>query len=348
MDGLSQFNTMLQLLPQPAFRVENGIITHVNQAAAACCLQPGDSFPAMITSGRQEYEDFTDGTLYVTLTLAEHPMGACIVRTEQQDLVTLEQAAEIPQLQSLALAARELRKPLDGAVAIAEKIESKQEAAQMNRRLYQAMRILNNMSDAIDFAQAEAKQLEPVEIGIFLREILEKATSLLPGSGTQLHYELPDYPIFTLADPVKLERAVYNLLANAIKFATPDTPVQVKLVHKDKRLYFSVANCHDNPNALGNLFNRFLREPGLEDPKNGLGLGMVMIRAAAAIHGGAVLVDQTHNSIRITLSLQIQSSTSSQVRSPQLRFDYTGGRDHCLLELSEVLPLQHYHPDNIL
>ncbi len=356
MDERSQVNTMLQLLPQAAFFVEDGVISQVNQAAGAYCLQSGQDFLALLQCGREEYAEFTGGALYVTLLLAEQSIGACVTRMDGKDLVTLEQQAEMPQLQAMALAAEQLREPLSGMLSLAEQMlpawssegsQQQNQAAQMNRRLYQMLRIITNMSDAVNYAQAQRGQMETVEICAFLEEILEKAAAMAQAVGISLSCTLPKEPIFTLADTEKLERAVYNLLSNAMKFADPNTTVQVKAARKDKRLSISVSNCHSGTAPLGNVYARFLREPALEDRRNGIGLGMVLSRSVAAIHGGALLVDQTGEGTRVTMTIQLKSNPSNQLSSPIRRFDYAGEWDHCLLELSDVLPAQLYGSDYI-
>lgn len=357
MEGLSELNTVLQLIPHPAFRVENGVISHVNRAASAYYIEAGQSFAPMILSGGKEYEDFSAGDLYVTLSLAGISVGAHISRIDNGDIVTLEQSAESPQLQAMVLAAKTLKKPLGDILSIAMRIlpavaeegaEQESQAARMNRLLYQMMRILNNMSDTAGYVQAQSGRMETVEICTFLEEILEKAATASQSGSISIVYELPNEPIFTLADTERLERSVYNLLSNAIKSASPDTTVLAKLVHKNKRLYFSVSNFHPGPGPQGNIFNRYLRDPAaLEDPKNGLGLGMVIVCSTAMLHGGAVLVDKTDDGTRITMTLQVKSGKPNQVNSPILHWDYAGEHDHCLLELADVLPPQHYSIENI-
>lgn len=356
MEELSQINTMLQLMPQPAFRVENGVISHVNQAASVYLIEAGQAFAPMILAGGEEYADFSAGTLYVTLSVADQPMGACVSRMEHGDIVTLAQSAEKPQLQAMALAAKTLKDRLNAVMCITEQMlpvvaaegsELENRAAQMNQRLYQMMRILNNMADTAEYVQAQPGRMETVEICAFLEEILEKTASMSQAGGITLAYELPREHIFTLANTEKLERSVYNLLSNAIKFAAPETCVQAKLVHKNKRLYFSVSNTHPGSGPQGNIYDRFLREPALEDSRNGVGLGMVLVRATATLHGGAVLVDRTEDGTRITMTLQVKTGTDNQVRSPIRLPDYAGEYDHCLLELADVLPARQYNPDQI-
>jgi signal transduction histidine kinase len=356
MEELRDINTMLQLMPQPAFRVENGTISHVNHAAAAYLLAPGQAFADLIHTGRQEYEEFTSGSLYLTLLLAQQQVGATLCRMEHGDIVTLQQPMDMPQLKVLALAARELREPLNGILSLTEQMlpgmapentTQQLQLAQLNRRLYQLLRITGNMSDAGAYAQGFAGRMEAIEICSFLQELLEKASAFGSFNGVSLAYELPRDTIFTMVDKEKLERAVYNLLSNALKFADANTIVRAKLVCKNKRLYFSVSNTCSTPGPQGNIYQQFLREPALEDPRNGLGLGMVLVRSAATIHGGAVLAEQTEDGNRFTMTLQLSPTATDQLHSPILGFDYAGERDHCLLELADVLPPQLYSTEQI-
>jgi signal transduction histidine kinase len=355
MEERNDIATMLQLIPQPAFWAVDGIIHRVNDHAAGYFLQVGAPIAPMIQSGAEEYEEFAGGRLYLTLNIAGQSIGASVSRMDAGDIFTLETAAA-PQLQALALAAMELRNPLTSILSLADQLLPnisqenellQQQAAQMNRRLHQMLRIIGNMSDADQYSRSAPVSTEHVEICSFLCEILEKATELAAQAGVRLTWEVPKEMIFTLASSEKLERAVYNLLSNALKYTSAGSSVHAKLIRKDKRLIFSVANLCDGSSLPGNLFNRFLREPCLEDPRNGIGLGMFLVRSVAALHGGAVLVDQTEGGIRVTMTLQIRQSQTAQVHSPLLHIDYAGERDHGLIELSDVLPASAFCVDKI-
>ena len=89
-----------------------------------------------------------------------------------------------------------------------------------------------------------------------------------------------------------------------------------------------------------------LRQPGIEDSRFGLGLGMVLVRSAAAAHGGAVLIDQPEGwGTRVTMTISLRRETAEVLRSPTMRIDYAGERDHALTELSDCLPISLYQKE---
>lgn len=346
---------MLDLMQQPAFCVEAGRITHVNPAAKQYFLTCGQPVSPMITAGREEYEHFCSGCLHITITLGGSALSATVTKMDNMELWLPEQPTDFSDLRALALAAAELRKPLSGIMsatdqlfpAIGDDPAMQQQAAQINRRLFQMLRSISNMSDAVQYASQAYDRMEYVEMAGFVEEIFEKTAALAESCGICLSYRVPQETIFTLACPEKLERAIYNLLSNAMKYTPAGGCVEADLICREKRLYLSVCDSGSDRMA-GDIFTRFRREPGLYDSRWGIGLGMVLVRATAAQHGGAVLLDRpddTHN--RVTLSFAIQQPKMPQLSSPILRIDYAGQRDHCLLELSDVLPAELYCPENI-
>ena len=345
---------MLELLLRPAFCVVAGRITKINQAAAPYLLQEGDDVIPMLATGKEEYAAFTDGCLYLTLTIGNRKLGANVLALEDCHLFVLEQASEKTELQSLALAAKELREPLAGMATSASHILSQSEAdqkymAQFNRRLYQMMRIVSNMSDAVLFSGASADCMEYLEICSFLEEILGKTAEQLLAAGVHLQYELPHQPIFTQIDAAKVERAVYNLIANAAKHSPAGGSIQLKLICRG-RLYLSVTDQGAGiPSGIkSSIFDRYLRTPSIADGLEGIGLGMVLIRAVATLHGGTVLIDQPQGcGTRVTMTLELRQGNTMQIRSPILHIDYAGERDHGLQELADVLPASLYAPEQL-
>lgn len=348
MEISTEMKEMLDLMLRPAFYVADGIIRHINPSAAALMLCEGQPISAVICTGGEEYDNFTQGCLHLDIRIAGKPMAATVIRRDGGDIFLPESPVSPAQFQILSLAAAQLREPLAGLMAITDQIlpdTDPKQAALANRRLHQLLRMIGNMSDVQRLSDPDSCRMEYTDICAFLEELLEKAQSLLSRSGVRICSQIPRDSIYTLMDREQMERAIYNLLSNAAKYSNADTSIQVELSRHGQRLYLSVQSnsAYQNPIPVGNYYSRYLREPLLEDPAQGLGLGIVLIRAAASNHGGAVLIDQPEGQgTRITMSLAIRQGKSNVVRSPVLMIDYTGERDHALIELADVLPPELY------
>lgn len=353
MNQITDAMDMVEHLRQLAFCVQDGTIVKVNSAAANRMIEPGTPVEPLLKTGLEEYRDFSDGCLYLTLNVCDQELGFSVCRKHGFDLFQLEQDCESCELQSLALAARELREPLASIMISADHLfpaESDDPAtntqiARINQGLFQMLRLISNMSDAGRYASSGAVSMETKNISTLLDEIFTKASALVEHTGIRLEYTGIADAIYGLVNAELLERAVLNIISNALKFTPKDGTIQSKLLRRGNKLYLSIL---DNGSGIpestrSNLFSRHTREPGLEDGRFGVGLGFVIIRSAAQQHGGTVLVDQPAGcGTRVTLTLSIRPGSTDQVRSPILRVDYAGERDHGLLELSDVLPTELY------
>lgn len=353
MNQITDAMDMVAHLRQPAFCVQDGIIVKVNSAAGHLMIQPNIPVEQFLETGSEEYRNFSGGCLYLTLKVCKQRLGFSVSRKNGFDLFQLEQDSECPEFQSLALAARELREPLANIMISADHLfpaggddpAANVQIARINQSLFQMLRLISNMSDAGRYAASGSVSMEIKNISALLDEVFAKAAALVEHTGVRLEYSGITGDIYGLVNAELLERAVLNIISNALKFATPDGVIQAKAIRRGSKLYLSIL---DNGSGIpkdscSNLFSRYIREPGLEDGRYGVGLGFVIIRSAAQQHGGTVLVDQPEGcGTRVTLTLSIRPGSTDQVRSPVLRVDYAGERDHALIELSDVLPTELY------
>lgn len=349
---------LLDMIPRAAFCVHGGRIIKVNPAASAYFIEPGAGIQDLLLTGAEEYSEFTGGRLYLNLNISGQVMGFSVSRVADADLFRLEQESDSSELQALALAARELRDPLASVLITAERLFPDAEPetdpavlekiSRLNRGLYQLQRIISNMSDAGRYTADTGTRQEVRNICGILDEVFARAAILVEHTGITLEYEGFPEPIYTLADAEKLERAVFNIISNSLKFTPKGGSIRASLTKRGSKLYLSIQDSGSGiaEQVRSDVYTRYTREPVVEDGRYGIGLGMVLIRAAATVHGGTVLIDQPgETGTRITISLAIRPGSSTQVRSPILRVDYAGERDHGLLELSESLPAHLYEPE---
>lgn len=331
----------------PAFFVKENIITSCNQAAEALLLSPGMDIRDLLMTGSEEYASFQDGCLYLKLNLSAKGCGASVTREAGADLFLLDQEPEDADLRSLALAARELRSPLSNLMLAADSLKAvenpdlKELLARLNRSLHQMHRLINNMSDA-----GRSDLLTPSGIHDFNRlfhDIFEKIQTQLESTRISLTYEGLSESVYGLANEGQLERAVLNIVSNAMKFMPEGGTIHATLTKRENRLILSVRDSGSGiaANVLGNIFTRYQRQPGIEDSRYGIGLGMVLIRSAAADHGGTVLIDQPEgNGTRITMTMAIRQN-APVLRTPVIS-PVVDNYQQILTELSDSLPWEFY------
>lgn len=342
---------LLEMIDRPAFVVKSGIITDCNQIAKNRQILIGKSITELLPEDCSAYEEYRGGILYLTLQIGWIDCGATVVQQDDGDIFLMDRDADQAQLQTLALAAQQLRVPLSNVMTVADCLfpelqeeNQKEKASQMRQALFQLMRLITNMADAERYTGLDAPTFENTELCSFFREIVAKADASLEKTKVAVHFSCPEAPIFTIVDRERMERAVYNLLSNAVKFSKPGDCVEVKLARSGKLASLTIEDHGDGiaVHVQGTLFHRYMREPAIEDSRFGLGLGMTLVRSVAADHGGTVLLEQTGGT-RVAMTMAIRKDVPGALRSPKLRIgDYAGGRDLGLLEFSDTLPASAY------
>lgn len=334
---MEQIDQLLSLSDRPAFCVEDGCITAANEAARARQIRPGDRIESILSSGAEEIAQFEGGFLGLSLNLCGQTCPATVTVLGERQLFTLEPEETREEFRLLSLASQELREPLTDVMALVEGLNDDPErVAGISRGLYRMLRMVGNLS------AHPMPRMELMDVGELLRELWDKTQPACESRGIEFAFIPHPVPVYSYVDGDLLSRALYNLLSNAIKFSDRGSiTMQLSL----RRRFYQITLLDSGstlPDPGQDPFSRFLREPGLGDPRWGMGLGMRVVRSAALAHGGTVLMDAPPSGgVRVTLSLPLRQEMPS-LRSPRLHVSYTGERDPMLVELSDVLPTEFY------
>ena len=346
---------MLELIPQPAFLVDDGTVVLTNQLAKQMMIEQGISIATLLGEAGEEYAAFAGGCLCLTLTICDCVVPAAVTRMDSMDLFVMESAVDQAELKAMALTAMEFREPLSDIMTIKDHlvgaVDREQNAdvdvwiGQMNRRISQMHRMICNMADAAQYATQMTPRMTCQNICSVLDEVFERAATLVERAGFRLTYRGLREDILCLVAADRLERSVYNILSNAMKNSPEGGAIEATLSRKGNKLYLSIRDHGTGvpDHLLSSVYCRYRRQAGIESAPAGMGLGMVLVRNTAAAHGGTVLIDKSRGKgTRITISLSIRTSGGTTVRSEICSVDYAGEYDHALLELSDVLPAEFY------
>lgn len=117
-------------------------------------------------------------------------------------------------------------------------------------------------------------------------------------------------------DPDLLWRALWNLVTNALKYGTPETPVTISVQSFEREARVAVHNRGpsipvEEQNELIQPFSR--TESAKSGKEQGWGLGLTLVQGVAVSHGGDLAVSSEPNSGTIfTLRLPLENKPAHQ------------------------------------
>ena len=218
-----------------------------------------------------------------------------------------EEAMRANQAKSRFLAnmSHELRTPLNSILGFSELLgdDTNGRIDEATRRRFLAQihssgqHLLQLINDVLDLSKVEAGQtdlhLQPVELESMIDQVRATVEPLARSKAITLIIESsPD--IRLIADTAKVRQMLLNLLSNAIKFTPSGGRVDVRSRQFESWAEIAVSDTGIGiaEKDLGHLFTEFHRlDTGPGPQQEGTGLGLVLTRRFAELHGGQVSVE---------------------------------------------------------
>ncbi|MFR0735065.1 MAG: sensor histidine kinase [Oscillospiraceae bacterium] len=352
MEQQQNWPELLELLERPAFTVEQGRVSWANQEALTRLVPQGQEIHSLLQTGAEEYAELGNGSLCLSLQIGDSRQEAAVRRLNGGvDLFLLNQEADLAGLNQLALAARQLREPAWQRHAGSRQALPRAGAdgsswppgpdVHHKPGCFSSCESSTTWPMPVNTSPLRQPNREVTSLGSFFGEIAERASTLTAKAGVRLTYTPPTREGMGNLDRDMAERALYNLLSNALRFTPKGKTIQVTLTLTGSGLY---SGSRDQGEGLHqeiqqDLFSRYRRAPSVEDGRFGLGL-----TAAGAADGGPSRRCLAHQrslpegGTIAALSFRRNLPASGAFRSPMADLDYTGCRDHGLVELSRELP----------
>lgn len=151
------------------------------------------------------------------------------------------------------------------------------------------MRLGRMANDFLKLARLESGRaslvLEPVLLDEVIRETLEVLRPQAEKRGVALQVDTPGPMPRVVGDAERLKQALFNLVANGVKFSRPQDRVTVRVRKREQEVVIGVIDTGPGipPEAQAHLFRKFYRAPGVEDEVEGSGLGMAIDRGLGRI-----------------------------------------------------------------
>jgi two-component system, OmpR family, sensor histidine kinase MprB len=144
------------------------------------------------------------------------------------------------------------------------------------------------VGDLVELARDEP--LRTVVEQVDLAEVVDRAVARARRRGTGLTFDVDTEPWWLVGESASLERAITNLLDNAVKWSPPGGTVSIRLNHGT--LTVDDEGPGIAPADREHVFERFYRSQESRSMP-GSGLGLSIVRQVAERHAGNVRVDET-------------------------------------------------------
>jgi PAS domain S-box-containing protein len=254
---------------------------------------------AVLVRGEGGEPDFWQG-FYIDVTeqkLAEAATREALDR-ERQAAVELR-AVDTMKNTFLDAVSHELRTPLAAVIGIAltlrragSRLAEEDTADLVGRLVANAGKLDRLLTDLLDLDRLSKGIVAPQRSRTNLAALVGRiAEEWRQRSGRRL--EVLVEPVVAWVDAAKVERIVENLLVNADRHTTPDTPVWVKLARRGEGALLAVEDAGGGvPRELrAALFEPFRQGPGAHAHTLGVGIGLSLVARFAELHGGRAWVE---------------------------------------------------------
>lgn len=104
--------------------------------------------------------------------------------------------------------------------------------------------------------------------------------------------------LYVDGDPDMIHQVVYNLIENAVKFTNEGGYIEIRITDQPTCTSVAIKNSGAGiaPEELSLIFDRFYKtDKSRSQDKNGMGLGLYIVRTLIRLHGGEITVSSVQN-----------------------------------------------------
>ena len=242
---------------------------------------------------------------------------ASLASTFNQMLDRLEESFERISRFSADIA-HDLRTPVnnirgEAEVALARARSADEYRDVLESCLEEAVRLSDLIGDLLFLARAESPlthlRRERVDVGELLGGVREYYEASAADGGVSLNTAVADEPVIAELDRTLLQRAVGNLVSNALAHTPPGGAVVLETSADSSTIRIEVSDTGVGipAEALPRVFDRFFRvDSSRSQGSGGTGLGLAIVKSIALLHGGNVEISsQPGRGTQVTLHMPI-------------------------------------------
>ena len=351
---LQTVQNLMDLTEGPAFVLENDRLILSNPQAEALGLRVGStanglpeelSLPVPGEQTQLRHVAFV-GKEWVLRTLALEPWTLCLLQPEAPLIPPANDNTLLHTAGSIRQAVHELTTALDELTDNDGQDPAASHSVSLAlRSIYRLRRTAGELEMFVRLRSGSYRLTpELCDLGNKTEELCGELAELLRAAGIELQWELPKSPLRVCLDWQLLSALLRELITNAA-LQSADRRVSLLLQRNgDDKVCFLVKNRFKEA-IPERLFHRHAAENS--ELKQGLGIGLSLVSAGAACHGGSLLLSSEESGV-MTAMLRAALCDPPPAGTYRSQVQLPGDPDLNLIALSPVLPPEAYRPDDLL
>jgi PAS domain S-box-containing protein len=219
--------------------------------------------------------------------------------------VDITERKKLEQLKDefIGLVSHELRTPLtviSGCLSTVltewDRLSSSEIQQLLKDALLESESLSHLIENLLELSRAQAQQLalytEPIDLRTLIRDTLSKIQR--QASAHQFVTSIPHGVQSITADPLRIERILFNLLDNAVKYSPPGSRIRISAKAGPEHLVIGVSDQGKglSSSEQARVFGLFQRVGNNRpDRPRGVGLGLMVCQRLVEAHGGEIWVE---------------------------------------------------------
>ena len=193
---------------------------------------------------------------------------------------------------TLSFISHDLRAPLGAAIMLLNEGEGN------NKHLQRIINMLNkSLAMADNFLQSSRAEMTDVskfhdlDFVNLVQQALDDVYAIAHSKKIKLNIQIPDKNLWMKGDFSLLQRAVTNILMNAIRYSPVEEVVYVELIQNNNEAILTIVDTGPGIESekISKLFKRFSRIDASHQAAEGTGLGLYFVDVTIKKHGGNIL-----------------------------------------------------------
>jgi signal transduction histidine kinase/DNA-binding response OmpR family regulator len=265
------------------------------------------------------------------LSLADALAGRAASALDNCFLYEEIQQADRRKNEFLATLSHELRNPLAPMRAALHMLRSqpidparsKSLLETMDRQVGQMTRLVEDLLDISRITRGVIElRRETLDVRAEIRNAIESCQGPIELGRHEVVVELPDAPLHAVADRVRLQQILENVILNAVKYTEPGGRIEVRAEEHIADIMIRVKDTGIGiqPEKLGQVWDLFVQvDDSPERARKGLGIGLALVRDLVQRHGGTVEAHSEGLGMGSTFTLRLPRAIRHDMESIEMR-----------------------------